>query len=294
MELAAYLADRKGRVDRALDAALPPRRPDPGRLVEAMRYTLMLPGKRLRGVVCLSVAEALGGREKDVLPLAVAAEMVHAASLILDDLPAFDDAKRRRGSPTNHRVFGEPVAVLASVSLLSAAFRHLARASTPRWVGPDDAVGSVGALAEAIGEDGMVAGEALDLLARGSRPGLAELERIHALKTGSLFIACAGEAARVSGAGLPEQTALRAYAKNVGLAFQITDDLLDVTSDPAILGKDHGPDAEGASFVAFSGIEGARQLADELVETAVQSIAPLGKRGAMLCDIARFVARRET
>lgn len=293
MELAAYLADRKRRVDAALEDALPPRRPDPGRLVEAMRYTLLQPGKRLRGVVCLAVAEALGGREREVLPLATAAEMVHAASLVLDDLPAFDDAQRRRGAPTNHRVFGEPVAVLAAVSLLSAAFRHIARTSRARWVGPDDGVGSVRALAEAIGEDGMCAGEALDLGARAETPGLAELERIHALKTGSLFIACAGEAARLAGAGLAEETALRAYAKNIGLAFQITDDLLDVVGDPAATGKDHAESAEGASFVAFAGVDGARRLADELVDTAVQSIEPLGRRGERLAAIARSIARRE-
>ncbi len=293
-DLASYLAQRKERVDRALEAALPPRRPDPGRLVEAMRYTLMLPGKRLRGIVCLAVAEAFAGRERDVLPLAVAVEMVHAASLILDDLPSFDDAQRRRGSPTNHRVFGEPVAVLASVGLLSASFRHLAEQSRPRWVGPDDAIGSVQQLAEAIGEDGMVAGEALDILARGTRPDLAELERIHALKTGSLFIACAGEAARLSGAGPTEQAALRAYAKNLGLAFQITDDLLDVLGDKDKLGKDHADSAEGANFVSFSGVLGAQQLTRELIETAAQSLAALGRRGAMLEAIARYVGRRDT
>ena len=294
MDLAGYLADRKGRVDRAVESALPPRRPDPGRLVEAMRYTLMLPGKRLRGIVCFAVAEAFGGREKDVQPFAVAVEMVHAASLILDDLPAFDDARRRRGSPTNHRVFGEPVAVMAAVGLLSGAFRHLARHSRPRWVGPDDAVGAIGTLADAVGEDGMVAGEALDVLARGTQPELAELERIHALKTGSLFIACAVEAGRLCGGGPTEQAALRAYAKNLGLAFQITDDLLDVTVDTDTLGKDHAPDAEGANFVTFAGVDGSRQLAAELIDTAVQSLAPLGRRGATLEAIARYVVRRET
>lgn len=293
LDLAGYLAQRKARVEGALEAALPPRRPDPGRLCEAMRYTLFLPGKRIRGVVCLSVCEAFGGREKDVLPLAVAVEMVHAASLVLDDLPAFDDARRRRGAPTNHLVFGEPVAVMAAVSLLSGAYRHLARRSRPRLIGPDDAIGAIATLADAVGEDGMCAGESLDVLARGTTPGLPELERIHALKTGSLFIACAIEAARMSGAGPTEQAALRAYAKNLGLAFQITDDLLDVTASPETTGKDHAPDAEGANFVTFAGVDGARRLAEELIETAVQSLAALGRRGATLEAIARFVVRRD-
>lgn len=294
MELKDYLADRKNRVDRELDAALPPRRPDPGRLVEAMRYTLMLPGKRLRGIVCLAVAEIFGGREKEVLPLAVAVEMVHAASLILDDLPSFDDATRRRGQPTCHLVFGEAPAILAAVGLLSAAYRHLARYSRRRWIGPDDVAGAVRSLADAVGEDGMIAGEALDLLARGKQLGLDDLEQIHAQKTGSLFIACAGEAARLAGAGPAEQAALRAYAKNLGLAFQIVDDLLDVVGDPAKLGKDHKPEAEGANFVTFAGVPGARRLAVELIDTAVHSLLPLGRRGEKLAAIARFVVERES
>lgn len=294
MDLATYLGQRRQRVERAIESALPPRHPDPGRLVEAMRYTLMLPGKRLRGIVCLAVGEAFGGRERTVLPLAVAVEMAHAASLILDDLPAFDDAKRRRGAPANHRVYGEAVASLASVGLLNAAFRHLARESRPRWIGPDDTVTTIQALAEAIGEEGMVAGEALDLLARESEPGVNDLETIHALKTGSLFIASAAEAARVSGAGPTEQAALRAYAKNLGLAFQITDDVLEVVGDPERTGKDTGANVDAASFVAAAGVAGARRLAEELIETAAQSLAPLGRRAGVLEEIARFVGRRES
>jgi len=293
VELAGYLKERRARVERALEEALPAKSPDPGRLVEAMRYTLFLPGKRLRAVICVAVAEAFGGRERDVMPLGVAVEMVHAASLILDDLPAFDDATLRRGAPANHRVFGEATAVLAAVSLLAAAFRHLGDRSRPRFFGPDDAVGAVRELADAVGENGMVAGEALDILARGGRPDLDELERIHALKTGSLFIACAGEAARLSGAGPLEQAALRAYAKNLGLAFQITDDLLDVVGDPAATGKDHAEASEGANFVAFAGVEGARRLAEELIETATSSLEPLGKRATTLAALAEFVGRRD-
>jgi len=294
VELAVYLKERRARVEKALEQALPPRRPDPGRLVEAMRYTLLLPGKRLRGIVCLTVGEAFGGRERNVLPLAVAVEMVHAASLILDDLPAFDDAKRRRGAPANHRMFGEAVAALAAVGLLSAAFRHVARECRPRWIGPDAAVGSVQALANAVGEDGMIAGEALDLLARSNRPGVNDLESIHALKTGSLFIACAVEAARLSGAGPTEQAALRGYAKNLGLAFQITDDILAVVGDPERTGKDAGEPEDGASFVTYAGVEGSQRLADELIESAVQNLAPLARRAGVLEAIARQVGRRET
>ncbi|GAB4224410.1 MAG: polyprenyl synthetase family protein [Acidobacteriota bacterium] len=293
MTLAAHLERGRQQVEQALDRALPARDPDPCRLVEAMRYTLLLPAKRIRGIICLTVAEAFAADPGRVLPLAVAVEMVHAASLILDDLPAFDDAERRRGATTCHRVFGESTAMLASIGLLAAAFRHLARNGRTRWFGADDATRTVAVLAEAVGEDGMVVGEALDLAARGRELTLDQLERIHALKTGSLFIACTAEAARLAGAGPAERNALETYAKNLGLAFQVVDDVLDVAGDPARTGKDAGADREGASFVRFAGVEGARRLAAELVETAVAALAPLGPRGARLGEIARFVLERD-
>ncbi len=293
MGLAEYLEDRRTRVDEAIEASIPPRHPDPARLVEAMRYTLLLPGKRIRAIVCLAVAELFGGSEADVMPLAVAAEMVHAASLILDDLPAFDNAQRRRGSLTNHLAYGESTAMLAAVGLLNAAYGHLARASRRRWIGPDDGIGSAIALSEAVGENGMVAGEGLDLLARDETPGLEDLEQIHAMKTGSLFIACTVEAGRLAGAGSNESTALRAYSKNLGLAFQIIDDVLDAVGDPEKTGKDTGQDEGGANFVTFAGVDGARQLSAELIETAVLSLSTFGSRARRLEEIARYVGGRD-
>ena len=293
MDVKGYLDKWRRSVEHSLEDALPPRRPDPGRMVEAMRYTLFLPGKRIRGIICHAVGELFGGREKDLAALAVAVEMVHAASLILDDLPAFDDARRRRGAATNHLVFGESTAILAAVGLLNAGYRHLAACGRPRWIGRDECVLSLRHLAGAVGESGMLAGEALDLGARGLAPDLEELEEIHAMKTGSLFIACAVESARLSGAGPAEQAALKAYAKNLGLAFQITDDLLDVVGDPERTGKDIGADAEGPNFVTYAGVEGAQRLADELIDTAVAALSPLGKRAEILTGIARFVGKRD-
>lgn len=294
MDLARYLEEQGQRVVEAVERALPPRHPDAGRLVEAMRYTLLLPGKRLRGIICLSVGEVLGGKQRDVLPLAVAAEMIHAASLILDDLPSFDDARRRRGAPAAHLVFGEATAILAAVGLLNGAYRHLTCTSRTRWIGPDDGCLVTRRLAEAVGEEGMLAGEALDLAAQaGQETDLSELERIHAMKTGSLFIACCVEAGRISGAGPTEIASLRAYAKNLGLAFQIIDDVLDEVGDPAKTGKDAGQDAKGANFVTFAGVEGARKLADELIQTSIESLASLGRQAAVLEEIARYVGRRD-
>ena len=293
MELATYVAEKRTLVNEALEIAMPPRRPDAGRLVEAMRYTLLLPGKRLRAVICLATADAFGGREKDALALGVAVEMVHAASLILDDLPQFDDARLRRGQPTNHRNFGEATAMLASIGLLTASFRHLTQQLPTKWLGPDLASPVVEALADAVGESGMVAGEALDLLARGTQPDLDEMERIHALKTGSLFIAATVEASRLAGAGSFEQAALRAYAKNLGLAFQIVDDLLDVTSAPEKTGKQSQIVDDAPNFVTLAGVDGARQIVHELIQTAVQSLAPLGKRGELLAQLALMSEQRD-
>ncbi len=156
MDLAHYLSTRRDVVEQALEDALPPRHPDPTRLVEAMRYTMLLPGKRLRGIICLAVAEIFDTKAETVLPLAVATEMVHAASLILDDLPAFDDARLRRGARSNHRVFGESTAMLATVGLLSAAYRHLAQGSRRRLLGRDETAPSLLAIMDAVGEAGMI------------------------------------------------------------------------------------------------------------------------------------------
>ena len=293
MDLSEYLATRRQTVESAIEQAMPPRRPDPARLVEAMRYTLMLPGKRLRGIVCLAVAEIFETRASAVMPLAVATEMIHAASLVLDDLPAFDDARLRRGARTNHLVFGEATATLAAVGLLNAAFRHLSTCSRSRWVGPDEGISSTRALAHAVGEDGMIAGEGLDLEARGARPELSELEQIHAFKTGSLFIACTEDAGRIAGASGADLAALRAYAKNLGLAFQVVDDVLDAVGDPSKTGKDAHQDGEGGNFVTFAGVDGARRLAAELIETAIESLSALGQRARRLEEIASYVGRRD-
>ncbi len=289
MDLQAYLGERRDRVQKALDEALPPRHPDPGRLVESMRYTLLLPNGRLRGVVCLAACELFGGREAEVMPVATAAEMVHAASLVLDDLPAFDNTLRRLGAPANHRVFGEATAMLASIGLLGAAFRHLARSSRPRLFGPDDAVPAIVALSDAVGEKGMALGQAMDLIARGGTPGLPELEQIHAMKTASLFAACAVESARRSGAGPAAQGSLRTYARQLGLALRISDELVASNGDPQAEAVEC---ASRTAFATCAGREAAVRLARELADAAARALVPLGKRAATLDALARWVAGR--
>ena len=289
-EITAYLADGRRRVDDALEKTLPPLGTPPASLHEAMRYTVLLPGKRLRGVVVLASCELLKGEPEAALPLAVAVELVHAASLILDDLPSMDNATLRRGRPTLHRVSGEASAILASVSLLNMAFSTVTSAPALK----ERARGrAIAVLAEAIGGGGLVGGQVADLEATGRRLDLDALEYVHSHKTGALFIAAAELGAVAASARERDLEALRHYAKNLGLAFQITDDLLDYSGNPETTGKDAGLDRERTTFVNLCGIDGARRLVDDLIGASIAALAPFGKRGSALAGLAELVRERD-
>jgi len=288
--LAVYLDERRREIEDALDRLVPPLGTPPPVFHEAMRYTLLLPGKRLRGVVALATADLFRGRSEGVLALACAVEMVHAASLILDDLPCMDNASVRRGKPVLHNVVGEANAVLAAFGLLNAAFGAVQEAEGLRDRVRVDATAR---LARAIGADGLIGGQVQDLEATGRRLDLETLEWIHSHKTGALFIAAAELGAVASGARLKDLDSLRRFAKNLGLAFQITDDLLDYSGDPATTGKDAGQDRDRTTFVNLSGIEGARRLVDDLIDASVASLAPFKRRAAVLRSLAEFVRLRD-
>jgi geranylgeranyl diphosphate synthase type II len=228
-----------------------------------------------------------GGGAARARSAACAIEAIHAASLMLDDLPSMDNAPLRRGRPTAHIVFGEAVTILAAFGLLNAAFASLAR----NYDAPL-AARLTGVAGDAIGLDGLVGGQAEDVLATDASINFDTLERIHRRKTGALFGAAAVAGGLTAGGGDRELAALSAYAKNLGLAFQIVDDLLDVTGDPAETGKATRIDARKTTFVSFSGIAGARQLAGELCDTAIAALAPFGSRASGLTALARFVAAR--
>ena len=289
-EITAYLADGRRRVDDALEKTLPPLGTPPASLHEAMRYTALLPGKRLRGIVVLASCELLKGEPETALPLAVAVELVHASSLILDDLPSMDNATLRRGRPTLHRVAGEANAILASVGLLNMAFATVTAAPALKERGRGRAIA---VLAEAIGGAGLVGGQVADLEATGRRLDLDALEYVHSHKTGALFIAAAELGTVAAGGRERDAEALRHYAKNLGLAFQITDDLLDYSGNPETTGKDAGLDRERTTFVNLCGIDGARRLVDELIGASIAALAPFGKRGAALAGLAELVRERD-
>lgn len=290
----AFFGGAQQRIERALDVATTPRAVNatgPPAVRDAMRYTLLAPSKRVRAILtlvsCDLCASAAGSRAGDAMPAAVAVEMVHASSLILDDLPSMDDAPLRRGRPSCHVQFGEAVAVLGAFGLLSDAYGIVAAA----YDGPL-ARDLTTLLSAAIGSDGLIAGQVEDLLATDSAIGFETLERIHRRKTGALFSAAAISGARVAGAREEHVRALEAYAKNVGLAFQIVDDLLDVTGDPAETGKAGRADARKTTFVSFSGIDGARELAADLCRTADAALRPFGAKAQPLLELSAFVAGR--
>jgi geranylgeranyl diphosphate synthase type II len=262
-----------------------PKSDDP--VQQSMAYTVLAPSKRVRAVLTLLCAELCGGRTAPALPVACAIELVHAASLILDDLPSMDDAPLRRGRPTNHREFGEAIAILAAFALLNGAYGTLARSYEPELSARLAAL-----LSDAVGIDGLVGGQAADLLATDRTIDFEMLERIHRGKTGALFVAAATAGALTAGAARDPLASLAAYAKNLGLAFQIIDDLLDVEGDPAETGKAVREDVRKTTFVSFSGVQGARQLARELCETADRSLEPFGRRADRLRELSSFVAGR--
>lgn len=284
MTVPSFFSQYQGRVHAELTRLLPT---DGSEVERAMAYTALAPSKQVRAVLLLLCAELCRGSADRAVPAAAAIELVHASSLILDDLPAMDDAPLRRGRKANHLEFGEAVAILAAFGLLNLAVGHLARAYDPQIASRMTAL-----VSDAVGPDGLIGGQALDLQATDRKIDFETLERIHRGKTGALFVAAAACGAITAGAAAEPIAALTAYAKNLGLAFQIVDDLLDVAGDPSETGKAVRTDARKTTFVSFSGIDGARQLAAELCETADRALAPFGARADRLRELSAFVAAR--
>jgi geranylgeranyl diphosphate synthase type II len=283
------LAERHREVEQALRRLVEPSRAPA--VAAAVEDSLFAPAKRLRPILSLLVADVLRGDPQSVLPAGCAIEMVHTASLILDDLPSMDDARTRRGRPTCHVAHGEATAVLAAFALMNRAFELLAEG----WDGgPDDAArGAIAReLARAIGQDGMIAGQSVDLQMEGRTIDFPTLEFIHSRKTGALFMASAATGAMAARARPAERAAVVAYAKNLGLAFQIVDDLIDAVGGSEEAGKDVGQDARKTTFVSFAGADGARALAEELIAVSIAALAPFGSRATPLRELARYVVTR--
>jgi geranylgeranyl diphosphate synthase type II len=266
----------------------------PASLCEAMAYSLLAPGKRLRPLLVLLAAEACGGKDIDALPAASAVEMIHTYSLIHDDLPAMDDDDLRRGLPTSHKKFGEALAILAGDALLTLAFGVLAEGYAPAT-----AAGCCRELAKAAGAAGMVGGQVEDLAWEKRGGGLSDLERLHARKTGALFRAALRlglwSAQGERGVNPAQMEALDGYGRGFGLAFQITDDLLDVHSSAEQTGKRVQKDAERGklTYPGFLGAQESRRRAEQSIQEACDSLAPLGPSGRWLAALARSILVRD-
>ncbi|RID77263.1 hypothetical protein BRARA_A00190 [Brassica rapa] len=292
----SYILRKADSVNRALDSAVPLR--EPLKIHEAMRYSLLAGGKRVRPVLCIAACELVGGEESLAMPAACAVEMIHTMSLIHDDLPCMDNDDLRRGKPTNHKVYGEDVAVLAGDALLSFAFEHLASA-TSSDVSPARVVRAVGELAKAIGTEGLVAGQVADISSEGldlNDVGLDHLEFIHLHKTAALLEASAVLGGIVGGGSDEEIERLRKFARCVGLLFQVVDDILDVTKSSQELGKTAGKDliADKLTYPKLMGLEKSREFAEKLNREARDQLLGFDSdKVAPLLALANYIANRQ-
>ncbi len=292
-DLKAYLAAHRESIENALDRCLPSAKARPARLHESIRYSVLAPGKRLRPTLVLAGAEAVGGAASDVMPTACALECIHAFSLIHDDLPCMDNDDYRRGRLTSHKVYGDALALLAGDALLALAFQLIADnvATAPA----DRVLPTLRLVAEASGTWGMVGGQVVDMDSQGQEVTPETLQYIHAHKTGALLTASVLAGAMLAGA-TPEQIApLREYGAHIGLAFQIADDILDVTGDEARIGKPVGSDEERdkATYPRLYGLEESRRRAHAEVEAAVQTLQAFDSHAEPLRAIARYIVERD-
>lgn len=294
-DLTTYLLERRLLVDDALDAYLPPVQQEPSSIHESMRYSLFCGGKRLRPILTLAAADAVGSDIHQVMPLACAIECIHTFSLIHDDLPSLDNDDQRRGNPTNHIVYGEAMAILAGDALLALAFDSIVDCRL--FFDSDRTLDALAMVARASGTRGMVGGQVADLECSG-RDDLNEsiVASIHARKTGALLMASILSSARLCGATIAQETALRSYGEYLGLAFQITDDILDLEGDSAKIGKPIGSDLkqDKATYPKVIGLDQSRRLAAESSDAAVLALKEFDQRAEPLRALARYVVQRES
>jgi len=287
------LARRQQRIDRFLERCVP-RANESDKLTQAMRYSLFSGGKRIRPILALAAGETINGDVAAILPFACAIELIHTYSLIHDDLPAMDNDELRRGQPTNHRVFGEGIAILAGDALLTEAFRIMAETSVKTGAAQRRALHVVAEVAQAAGARGMVAGQAADMSAENSAINLPLVEWIHIRKTGALIRAAVRAGALLSGARADPLLRLTRYAEFLGLAFQVADDILDAEGSTRITGKNTGGDQarHKATFPAVLGLPAAKQRARDLLDQALAELQPFKRRAEPLREIARFAVAR--
>ncbi len=292
MDLKTYLITRAAEIDAALDDFLPKATARPVTLHEAMRYCIFSGGKRLRPVLCLAAAEACGGKLSNAHAAACAVEMMHTYSLVHDDLPAMDDDDLRRGRPTCHKVFGEAMAVLCGDALLTESFAVLVQTPATKRYGAREFIRE---LAHTGGSRKLIGGQVMDLEGEGKKLTKRDLVRIHETKTAALLATSLRLGAMTANAPAAKLEALTTFGYHLGLAFQVIDDILDVTQSTEVLGKTAGKDqaVEKSTYPALLGLDGSRKEAAKLTRKAMSALLPLGAKGGRLGEIASSLLERE-
>jgi geranylgeranyl diphosphate synthase, type II len=295
LDLNSYLRDKRELIDAALHRILKTAPQPRARIVEAMRYSLMSGGKRLRPVLCLAACETVGGNGDHALPVACALEMIHAYSLIHDDLPAMDDDCLRRGRPTCHIAFDEATAILAGDALLTLAFETLSSREIRNQIPAEHWLDIISVISVAAGYKGMVEGQMRDMQAEQvDCLLLSELEALHVLKTGALIEASVCSGALLGQGTFDQITSLKVYSKNIGLAFQVADDILNVEGDPLIMGKGAGTDRHRSksTYPALLGLPESKTTASRLISQAIASLAQFDHKADPLRHIAAYIINR--
>lgn len=296
MDLKSYLKEKIALVDTALERYLPQETERPESIHKAMRYSIFAGGKRVRPVLMLAACEAVGGQIAKALPTACAMEMIHTYSLIHDDLPAMDNDDFRRGRPTNHKVFGDAIAILAGDGLLTEAFKLMSDARFAADVSAEIKIAVINEIATCAGTYGMVGGQVVDMESEGKPDmDLPTVQYIHIHKTGALIKASVVAGALLGGADEKQLAAIRRYGEAAGLAFQIADDILDIEGTTEEIGKDAGSDqARGkATYPAVMGLSAAKQEAQAMMDEAMLALESLGAAAEPLREIARYIVERK-
>jgi geranylgeranyl diphosphate synthase type II len=295
-DLSSYLFSKQKQVNRTIDEIIGQTK-NSSVVISAMRHSILAEGKRIRPVLCMAACQAVGGRTEDVLMAACAIEMIHTYSLIHDDLPAMDNDDLRRGKPTCHIAFDEATAILTGDALLTLAFEilssidlnHIKKNNALRWLRV------IHIIAKAAGYRGMIEGQIKDIAAEGNRIGLKDLEKMHALKTGALIEASISTGAILGNGSADQIQQLNIYAKNIGLAFQVIDDILNVEGNPAVMGKNVGTDQvhEKSTYPSILGIEKSKEFAKNLVNNALQALDYFDNKSDPLRAIAHYIIDRK-
>jgi geranylgeranyl diphosphate synthase type II len=297
MDILRYLQEKKEKVDSALERYLPKKEGFTLNLHKAIQHSLFAGGKRIRPILSIASFEAVGGKGEKIIPFACALEMIHTYSLIHDDLPAIDNDDFRRGKPTCHKTFGEAIAILAGDGLLTEAFKLMTNQPAKDHLSSDGGLvlDLINEVAQAAGISGMVGGQVVDIESEGKAVDLPTVQYIHTHKTGAMILASVRVGAKLGGAKGEILKALTRYGENLGLAFQIVDDILNVEGEADLMGKKTGSDlSKGkATYPSVLGVEESKRRAEELVRLAVDALGPLGPDADPLREIARFVVARE-